>query len=145
MPLYKYKCSCGEKIDKIHGMSETPEVKCSKCGEEMSRLVTGGTGSYIKAATVGKYQKEERTRKKKRAAMSVRQYEKYGGKNKLVPNVEGQEVSSWEEAKVIATQKGLKDSTKYDKYIDEEKNSNNSAGIDERKLSALKEEAQRIH
>lgn len=33
MPNYDYVCEdCGHKQEEFHRMSETPEVKCSKCG-----------------------------------------------------------------------------------------------------------------
>lgn len=145
MPLYKYRCACGKEYSKIHAMSDSPEYQCKVCGGVLRKIVVGGSGAYIKAITIGKYQKEERVRKKRRAEMSVRQYERYGGKNKLIPNIEGKELGSWKEAEEIAKQKGLKDTSKFAKYKDEEEHSKNSAGIDERRLKDLKEKAKQIH
>jgi len=145
MPLYQYRCENGHTAAKTHGMTEDPEFKCGECQEPMRRVLSGGTGSFVKATTVGKYQKQERLRKKKNAQLEIRQLERYGGKNKLVPNVNGQEVSSWKEAEQLAKDNGLKDSTKFKKYVEKEENSQNSAGIDERRLKALKEKAKNIH
>lgn len=145
MPLYQYRCVNGHTAAKTHGMSENPEILCSECQEPMRRVLSGGTGSFVKATTVGKYQKQERLRRKKSAELEIRQLERYGGKNKLVPNVDGQEVSSWKEAEQLAKDKGLKDSSKFKKYVEREDHSQNSVGVDERRLKALKEKAKNIH
>lgn len=107
----------------------------------MQRLVTGGSGSYMKGITASKYSKEERQRSKKRAHLELKQYERYGGKNKLVPNFEGKEVSSWKEAESLAIQRGESNTESFKKHIDVEEHSKNSAGLDERRYRELKNKA----
>jgi len=142
MPVYTYKCSCGEMRDVAHKLGEKPEVLCDKCGEPMNRYATGGSGSYIKGPTASKYYMEERRLRKKRAQMSVTQLERYGNKG-LIPNINGEEIGSWKDAKMIAQDKG-EDTSKFNKYLKKESRSNNSAGIDEVRLRKLKEKAKNI-
>jgi len=49
MPAYDYVCDACE-IDKeiTHGMFETPEIVCEKCGKKMRKAVSGGTGFLLK-------------------------------------------------------------------------------------------------
>lgn len=37
MPVYTYVCpKCKNRIEKIHKMTESPEIKCEECGERMT-------------------------------------------------------------------------------------------------------------
>ncbi len=41
MPIYEYRCSCGEKFEDIHRMSESSESQhCPKCGELAPRIMS---------------------------------------------------------------------------------------------------------
>ena len=43
MPIYEYICKkCGVVSEQIHGMSETPRVKCEKCGGVSERKISSG-------------------------------------------------------------------------------------------------------
>ena len=43
MPIYEYICNeCGVVTEQIHGMSETPLVKCEECGGVSERKVSSG-------------------------------------------------------------------------------------------------------
>lgn len=51
MPNYDYKCdTCGNVFEKFHGMSETPNVSCTKCGEPASKMFSPGAGIVFKGA-----------------------------------------------------------------------------------------------
>lgn len=145
MPIYTYKCSCGETKSVIHRVAERPAIACPSCQGLMALFVTGGSGSFVRGMTSGKYFKEDRQRRKKNAELGVRQMERYGGSNKLVPNIDGQEVESWKAAASLAKDKGLGDTSKFQKYLDEESNSQNSAKVNEKKLKVLKDIAKNIH
>ena len=110
----------------------------------MSRYVTGGAGSFVKGPTVGKYYKEDRLRRKKNAELDVKQFERYGGQNKLVPNVNGEEVGTWQEASKIVKDKGVRSLKKFDKFLTEEKNSQNSERVNEVRLKRLREKAKNV-
>jgi putative FmdB family regulatory protein len=49
MPTYVYECpSCGKVFEKVHAMSEEPEVLCPDCGAKALRKITGGAGFIMK-------------------------------------------------------------------------------------------------
>jgi putative FmdB family regulatory protein len=42
MPLYTYECvKCGCEQEEIHGMMETPEIKCNKCNSPTQKIISG--------------------------------------------------------------------------------------------------------
>lgn len=54
MPMYRYVCrSCGTEEVHIHGINESPNLKCVKCGSDMVKaigrvgIVFKGSGFYI--------------------------------------------------------------------------------------------------
>lgn len=54
MPLYEYRCrKCGVVMEKIQKFSDSPLVKCGKCGGRLEKLVSAsaiqfkGSGWYI--------------------------------------------------------------------------------------------------
>lgn len=55
MPTYDYKCiKCGNTFELFHGISERPQVVCSKCGSIAQKqislhsgLIFKGSGFYI--------------------------------------------------------------------------------------------------
>lgn len=54
MPLYEYRCSkCGETIEVIQKLSDPPLQNCTKCGGNVTKLLSGpaiqfkGAGWYI--------------------------------------------------------------------------------------------------
>ncbi|GAB6188513.1 hypothetical protein JCM30566_02520 [Marinitoga arctica] len=54
MPIYRYVCdSCGYEFTVMHGMSETPEILCEKCGNVAKKgigkvgISFKGNGFYI--------------------------------------------------------------------------------------------------
>ena len=47
--IYEYECdNCNNIQDEIHGMNETPDIKCEKCGHIMHRIISGGSGFVFK-------------------------------------------------------------------------------------------------
>jgi len=51
MPNYDYKCEgCGYQFEIFQKMVEEPLTICPKCGEEIRRIITGGTGIIFKGA-----------------------------------------------------------------------------------------------
>ena len=44
MSQYQYECECGYNCVEQHGMNDNPLIRCPKCGEELYRVITGGTG-----------------------------------------------------------------------------------------------------
>lgn len=54
MPIYRYVCdNCGHEFTVMHGMNETPEIFCEKCGSPARKgigrvgISFKGSGFYI--------------------------------------------------------------------------------------------------
>jgi len=49
MPTYGYECkSCKYSFDVFQSMRDEPLKECPKCGRELRRLISGGTGVIFK-------------------------------------------------------------------------------------------------
>ena len=49
MPRYDYKCeSCESEIEVSHSMTEKYSTPCEKCGGEMTKQISGGSGVHFK-------------------------------------------------------------------------------------------------
>ena len=62
MPIYEYMCKkCGSITERIHGMNESPSVKCESCGAKTERKISSGgfilKGSGFYANDYGKKSK----------------------------------------------------------------------------------------
>jgi putative FmdB family regulatory protein len=138
--VYDYKCTkCGNVEEQYHGMNESPEFKCSLCGEPSVRIFTiNKTGFIIRGEAPSKVIKEKRYRQKHNADLGVRQLEHWGSGPKVVPNVGGEEVSSWSEASRLAKDKGLRTES-YEPMINKEKSISKISGMDDNKWKAAKE------
>ncbi|MCL2277045.1 MAG: hypothetical protein FWC21_04040 [Treponema sp.] len=51
MPTYEYECkSCGHDFEIFQSMKDPPIKECPKCGQEIRRLIFGGTGVIFKGS-----------------------------------------------------------------------------------------------
>lgn len=52
MPFYEYQCSnCGNQLEELQKMSDSPLTKCPKCGKEtLKRLIGTGGGIIFKGS-----------------------------------------------------------------------------------------------
>ena len=51
MPNYDYECKeCGTVFKVFQSMSAEPLVECEKCGGNVRRLITGGSGVIFKGS-----------------------------------------------------------------------------------------------
>ena len=51
MPTYDYVCKiCGHEFEAFHGMNVNPIKECPKCGSEVERKISGGTGLVFKGS-----------------------------------------------------------------------------------------------
>jgi putative FmdB family regulatory protein len=54
MPTYEYECrTCGRRFEEQQGMNEPPLEKCPKCGGDVHRLISGGSGFIMKGGQGG--------------------------------------------------------------------------------------------
>jgi len=51
MPTYEYECKkCSYNFEVFQAMSDAPVKECPKCGDEVRRLIFGGTGVIFKGS-----------------------------------------------------------------------------------------------
>lgn len=51
MPTYEYECkSCGHTFEVFQKMSDPAVGSCPECGQEVRRLINGGTGVIFKGS-----------------------------------------------------------------------------------------------
>jgi len=122
MPTYDYYCDkCDIKEEYIHGISESPEYKCSECGTVMVRLFsTNSTGFIFKGGTPAIHYREKRNRMKKREETGIKQQMKHSTGERIQPNVAGYETDSWSDAQKVAKEAGMNHES-YQPYVDKEK------------------------
>lgn len=119
MPFYGYRCDdCEVEFDVRKPMSESGTLeKCPECGEDTRKLVVPcgfvlvGDGFPGKNNRVQGQMRARREDAGRRQEQKVRDGSLMGGR--LVPNVEGERVDTWEEAGKLAKAKG-KDTTGYE-------------------------------
>jgi putative FmdB family regulatory protein len=70
MPTYEYRCPRGHEFEKFQRMSEPPAAQCPACGQEATRLLSGGAGLLFKGD--GFYITDYRSDSYKKAAESDR-------------------------------------------------------------------------
>jgi predicted nucleic acid-binding Zn ribbon protein len=124
MPRYSYICQEHGVQTHSFAIGQAPDnLKCSVCGLVCSRDFSNtsfhlkGDGWFGKNVIL----REQMALKNKRLESKENQIKKDGFLPKLVPNVNGEEVGSWDEAKKLASSKNL-DTSGYDTKIQEEKN-----------------------
>jgi len=122
MPTYEFMCqACQEPFEKLLRMSEyeQPQV-CPACGSSdtyrkisLSSFVLKGDGWTSKDLRA----KGQMTRRNNRMGQKMKDH--VAPKEKLVPNVGGEQVDTWSEAKKLAASKG-KDASSYDALVHKE-------------------------
>jgi len=69
MPTYEYECkSCSHGFEVFQSMSEPPIKECPKCGNEVRRLIFGGTGVIFKGSGFYVTDKDKAAKKKTMSA-----------------------------------------------------------------------------
>lgn len=125
MPRYDFRCvSCQTTIELSMPIKDAgnPQL-CAVCKNPMERLISEGLGMVLKGdGWPGKAMKVNTQMTRKNRRLNAKQAEKLrdAPAMKLVPNVGGEEVGSWSEAKSLAASQG-KDTTSYDPVIQKEK------------------------
>lgn len=114
MPSYSYKCqSCEAVFEKTVARSECAQPQTCSCGGSAPRVL-GDIGFVLKGdGWVGKNQrlKGQMGRKNSRLDAKSRERRHDAPGVRLVPNVGGERVDSWDEAAKLAKSKGLDDTS----------------------------------
>jgi len=124
MPVYNYKCdTCKEEFTVSKKMSESsrPEV-CAVCSSGETHKIPSMPQVMFKGDDWGDKNsriKKQMAEKNKRIDVKQNEMKKEAPVSSLVPNVDGERVDSWSEAKKLAESKG-KVSETYDNMIKKE-------------------------
>lgn len=115
MPRYDIICSsCSLSKEVQHSISERPVYTCDDCGLPMVKLI-GNPNVHLKGDNwTGKLLKETEIRQRRSKVLDHKQRVEHKS-DKVLPNVDGEVVSSWGEAKKLAKSKGYNTSS-YDKF-----------------------------
>lgn len=123
MPIYTFRCStCEKTFDKGLSRENRTEPQVCACGGEAQQTVSD-VGFVMKGdGWVGKNMKikEQMAAKNARLTQKGREKLRDAPGMTLVPNVAGERVDSWQEAKRLAASLG-KDTSSYDAKIEVEK------------------------
>lgn len=67
MPTYEYECKrCGHHFERFQSITARPVKTCPKCGGEVSRLISAGSGVLFKGS--GFYETDYRSAEYKKRA-----------------------------------------------------------------------------
>lgn len=115
MPKYTVICkSCDTSKDIVHSIKQEVSVSCDSCGTAMVKTI-GNPSIHLKGDNwTGKLLKEKELRTRNSHHLGRKQRLEHTP-DKVLPNVDGQVVSSWSEAKKLAKDKGYNTSS-YDKF-----------------------------
>lgn len=126
MPTYTYKCpACTHQFDSVLALAdfELPQP-CPECGAgETKRIIAAPVGFVLKGdGWAGKNIKikNQMAGRRKRLAGKEHEQKMDGPGVRLAPNVDGERVDSWAEAKRLAKAKG-KNTDSYDAKIRKER------------------------
>lgn len=122
MPCYDFKCpECQVVFEcRLPNTQAGQPQPCPGCGKLDTVRVYSVPGMVFEgngwATKEGRVAGQMRAKNEK---LLVRQRERYGTGTEVAPNVGGEQVDSWADAKKLAVSKGL-DGSGYDKYIRKE-------------------------
>ena len=124
MPLYTYQCrSCEFPFEVLSSISEyQSERECPECGGVGGRTITEVNFVLKGSGWPGKNIKVNNQMLKRREVVGKKQevLKREGPKMELAPNVDGERVDSWAEAKKLAGSKGL-NADSYEPMVQKEK------------------------
>ena len=119
--LYDYKCGkCGNVEEHFHRISESPEIKCSLCEENMERIISVSGGFIFKGGTPTIHDREKRLRKKRSQQLEKKQNERRAESPQVQPNIAGVRTDSWADAQSLAKEAGMSHES-YTPYVEKEK------------------------
>ncbi len=122
MPMYDFEChTCEHVFDEMVKLADFDKPQaCPKCesSESTQRIISAVSFNLTGDGWAGKNNrvKGQMREKNKRLEAKEREMKGDGMIPSLAPNVDGQRVDSWSEAKRLAKSKG-KNTSGYDRYI----------------------------
>lgn len=123
VPIYAYRCeACEIDFDRMLPISKYDEPQaCETCGEVAKKLVSAVHFNLSGDDWPSKNERIKKQMAAKNKTLTVKQNERQREQPhvKLVPNVGGERVESWGEAKKLAESQG-KDTSTYDPLVKKE-------------------------
>lgn len=122
MPMYDYQCkTCSQGFQRFLSMRKAMTPQVCDCGSEDTYRVVSAPSFVLKGDNwPGKNLRIRRQMAAKNRVLDQKQNDKKRSLPTLAPNVDGERVESWTEAKKLAQSKG-KETTTYDAHIRKEK------------------------
>jgi len=126
LPTYTYKCTeCTKQFEQVLSLADFNEPQvCPGCGEgPAKRIIAASVGFVLRGdGWTGKNIKIKGQMARRRAALKSKEHEQKmdGPGVRLAPNVEGERVDSWAEARKLAGSKG-KDTSSFDGMVRKER------------------------
>ena len=126
MPMYAFECeSCGHKFDRMVKLADFDEPQaCPECEAAPAKRVISKVGFVLKGdngwPTKANRIKGQMARRRAAAGVRERELKHDGNYPRLAPNVDGERVDTWSEAKKLAKSKG-KDTSSYDSQVRQER------------------------
>ena len=123
MPIYAYQCEvCSFSFERVLSLKDYDQPQTCDCGGSAKKLVTPISFVLKGDGWPGKNLRIKNQMAQKNAGLDrkMNEMKKDQPLVKLAPNVDGERVDSWSEAKKLAASKGKNVAT-YDKHIAKEK------------------------
>lgn len=112
---YDYRCpDCDFEEEKNHSIKESPLFLCPECKVPMERKIGAGAHTILLRGSFPSKDLKEKNYRKKRSQEMDRKMRLSHESPSVVPNVDGERVDSWGDAKKLAADKGYDPST-YDR------------------------------
>jgi putative FmdB family regulatory protein len=121
MPTYSYQCpACETQFDRVLRLADHESPQFCECGcEDQAKRVISPVGFVLRGdGWTGKNMKIKGQMAKRRQRLAGKEHEQKmdGPGVRLAPNVNGERVDSWSEAKKLAKSQG-KETSSYDSHI----------------------------
>lgn len=123
MPTYTFRCdACEDDFERLVPLAQFDDPQaCEACGAVARRIVTAVPFTLVGDGWASKNGRIEKQMRAKNSGLKKRQDERKREAPGVVltPNVDGERVGSWKEAKDLASSKG-KDASTYDAVVRKE-------------------------
>jgi putative FmdB family regulatory protein len=122
MPTYAYKCpACSADFERVAPFAEARAPQPCECGQQADRVLSAVSFVLKGDDWAGKNIKIRGQMAVKNSVLERKQSEqkRHMASMKLAPNVDGEQVDSWSDARKLATERG-KSAASYDALVQRE-------------------------
>jgi len=122
MPIYTYKCAaCDDEFERVADFSQAKAPQTCECGQQAVRSLSGVSFMLKGDEWAGKNIKIRGQMDAKNRVLEAKQSEqkRHMQSMQLAPNVDGERVETWADARKLAAERGKATST-YDTLVQRE-------------------------